>query len=191
MTLQIIGGRFRRQTLITPKGTQVRPSTGQLREALFNICQGTVQGSSFLDLFAGCGAVGLEALSRGAQHATFIEQDSTAVKAIRDNLARLKIASDASVLAGDVFRLVLQLAKQAQQFDLIFADPPYAQINQGLSYSHQLLMIFDKQPILRQGGSLFIEEAVEAAPPPQELTHLLLKNQRRYGRSVLQEWVHR
>lgn len=189
MTLRIIGGRFRHRTLISPKGSLIRPSTGQLREALFNICQNTIQGCHFLDLFAGSGAIGLEALSRGAKQVTFVEQDRLAIKAIRDNLELLECAAEATVLSGDVFPILRHLIAQRKQFDILFADPPYAQMIHGIPLSHHLLNMVDESGVLHEGGSLFIEEAAEAVPPPNPLKRLTFKNQRRYGRSVLQEWM--
>lgn len=189
MTLRILGGRFRHRHLISPKGLTVRPSTGRLREALFNICQHEIEGANFLDLFAGSGAMGLEALSRGAKHATFIESDRTASSMIRDNLKSLMLESEATVFQGDVLRFLERFGVEGRQFSLIFADPPYAKQQEGLSLSHQLLKIVDENKLIIAGGRLFIEEAAEAAPPTDRLKHLQLKDVRRYGRSVLQQWI--
>lgn len=189
MTLRILGGRLRHRHLLSPKGLTVRPSTGQLREALFNICQHLIPGARFLDLFAGTGAMGLEALSRGAEHATFVESDRSAVEMIKENIKGLDLKAQATVFPGDVLKLVERLGAEGKQFSIIFADPPYAQKVQGVTASEQLLKMIDQYKLVAAGGRLFIEEAAEAAPPTDRLKNLQLKDVRRYGRSVLQQWV--
>lgn len=189
MTLRILGGRLRHRHLLSPKGLTVRPSTGRLREALFNICQHEVEGVRFLDLYAGTGAMGLEALSRGAAHATFVEADRSAVEMIKENSKALGLQAVTTVFSGDVLRVLERFGAEGRQFGLIFADPPYALQTQGASASEQLLKIVDEFKLVAAGGRLFIEEAAEAAPPTDRLKHLQLKDVRSYGRSVLQQWV--
>ncbi|MBI3900752.1 MAG: 16S rRNA (guanine(966)-N(2))-methyltransferase RsmD, partial [Chlamydiia bacterium] len=157
--------------------TEVRPTTGQLREALFNICQLYVEGARFLDLFAGSGAMGLEALSRGAAHATFVDNHRPALQAIRHNIASLKVEKETTVLTIDVFKALKLLAEQEATFEIIYADPPY-----GKTLSAPVLEFIDKSSLLTQGGLLFIEDS-SLNPPPLE--HLHLKNERRAGRAIL------
>lgn len=189
MTLRIIAGRFRNRILQSPKGLEVRPSTGQLREALFNICQMQMEGATFLDLFAGSGAMGLEALSRGASHSTFIESSRHAAQAIRDNCATLGVDRESNLLIGDVFALVNRLGQGGKQFRIIFADPPYSKESKGVPFSHKLLQMVDELHLLLPGGLLFIEDAADAAPPQDGKISLHFQDQRRYGRSSLQQWI--
>lgn len=166
----------------------MRPSMGRLREALFNICQQVIEGSTFLDLFAGSGAMGLEALSREARFVTFIESHAASVHAIRENLQNYGVESQSQVLKGDVFTWLKRLGSEGKKYDIIFADPPYDQTIQGLSYSHAVLQQVEEWDLLFPGGLLFIEEAMEAAPPAVPFKTLFLQGERNYGRSTLQEW---
>ena len=121
--MQIIGGEFKKRKLFAPKGDQTRPSKNMLRETFFNICFQRVEGAIFADLFAGSGAIGLEALSRGAKHVYFIESHKNAIQAIEKNIALLKVENRVTFLKGDVFNF---LPKIKGYLDIIFSDPPYA-----------------------------------------------------------------
>ncbi len=173
--LQIIGGKHKKRKLIAPKSTAVRPTASQLREALFNICQMSIEGACFLDLFAGSGAIGLEALSRGAKEVTFVEKGRPALEALKKNIAALKEEAHSTILAGDVLTVPLK-----GTFDIIYADPPY---RKGLGAA--LLKRLDSLPILSKEGTLFIEdEQIEEF----ELQSLKLKRARAFGRATLFEY---
>jgi 16S rRNA (guanine966-N2)-methyltransferase len=130
--MRIIAGTYRSRILKTLKGLALRPTSDYLRETLFNVLgAGTlgsgVSGARFLDVFAGTGAVGIEALSRGAGEVVFIENDESAVALIRKNLEALEVRSDVTVLGMDTLRGLRKLAaRQGPGFDFIFLDPPYA-----------------------------------------------------------------
>jgi 16S rRNA (guanine966-N2)-methyltransferase len=127
--MRIIAGTYRSRLLKSTKGLTLRPTSDYLRETLFNVLGPGISGSRFLDLFAGTGAVGIEAFSRGATQATFIENHAATAALIRNNLASLKIITGATVIASDVLRGLQTLeAKQSavQGFDYVFLDPPYA-----------------------------------------------------------------
>ena len=125
--MRIIAGTFRSRQLKSLKGLALRPTSDMLRETLFNILGPRVQGSHFLDLFAGTGAVGIEAISRGAVSAVFVENHPVAVRLIRENLASLEIKSEARIIASAVTAAIAKLQKEhAAIFDFIFLDPPYA-----------------------------------------------------------------
>ncbi|SRR5216683_2917113 len=129
--MRIIAGIFRSRQLKSSKRLALRPTSDMLRETLFNILGPRVEGSRFLDLFAGTGAVGIEALSRGALSAVFVEDHSAAVRLIRENLTSLDIKSEARVIASDVLAAITKLDKEhALVFDFIFLDPPYANKNE-------------------------------------------------------------
>jgi 16S rRNA (guanine(966)-N(2))-methyltransferase RsmD len=118
--MRVIGGEFRSRRLKTLPGMETRPTPDRLREALFNVLSPSIAGSVFLDAYAGTGAVGIEALSRGASRAIFIERSRGAAALIRENLSSLELAGRAAVLQG---RVLQHLARQAA--DVVFLDPPY------------------------------------------------------------------
>lgn len=120
--MRVIAGEFRSRRLKSIPGAATRPTPDRLRETLFDILQTRIQGSSFLDAYAGTGAVGIEALSRGARHVYFLERNRVALEAIRENLASLNIERSATVVAGPV---LLTLEKYPAQ--IVFLDPPYDQ----------------------------------------------------------------
>lgn len=109
--------------LATPKGMDTRPTTDRIKETLFNMIQGYVPGSVFVDAFAGSGGIGIEALSRGARHAYFIDNSSECIKCINDNLSFTKTADRSTVIKSDILS-GLRLIKE-ERVDVIFADPPY------------------------------------------------------------------
>jgi len=124
--MRIVAGKFRSRRLQGPRGDALRPTSDRLRETLFDILQPVVEDSFFVDVFAGTGAVGLEALSRGARRVVFIENHRAALGLIRANLAALGVDSGAEVLALDAARGIELLASRGEPADLIFLDPPYA-----------------------------------------------------------------
>jgi 16S rRNA (guanine966-N2)-methyltransferase len=124
--MRIIAGQYRSRILKSLKGLELRPTSDYLRETLFNVLGPAVESSRFLDLYSGTGAVGIEALSRGAEEAVFVENHIPAVKLIRTNLASLKIQKGAEVISSDVAAALQKLAKWPRQpFDFVFLDPPY------------------------------------------------------------------
>jgi len=125
--MRIIAGKFRSRQLKSPKGLALRPTSDMLRETLFNVLGPRVEGSRFLDLFAGTGAAGIEAISRGATSATFVENHAAAARLIRENLASLEIKAEARIITSSVNPALEKLQKErAPVFDFIFLDPPYA-----------------------------------------------------------------
>jgi 16S rRNA (guanine966-N2)-methyltransferase len=119
--MRVIGGEFRSRRISSIPGETTRPTPDRLRETLFDILQTRIEGATFLDAYAGTGAVGIEALSRGASHAYFLEKNKAALEAIRGNLASLGAQLRATVVAGPVLK---NLA--ACRADIVFLDPPYA-----------------------------------------------------------------
>ena len=125
--MRVIAGKARRLQLETPAGLATRPTSDQIKETLFNILQNEVPEACFLDLFAGRGGIGIEALSRGARYACFVDNSREAVKCIKDNLNHTKLADAATVYAQDWMSALARMESEHRVFDIIFMDPPYEQ----------------------------------------------------------------
>ena len=123
--MRVIGGTARGTRLTAPPSRIVRPTPDRMRESIFNILAERVVGARVLDLFAGTGSPGIEALSRGAAACTFVEKERICLAALRVNLERTHLADRATVITRDAFRCLAALAKTGAAFDLIFVDPPY------------------------------------------------------------------
>ncbi|MDW5267744.1 MULTISPECIES: 16S rRNA (guanine(966)-N(2))-methyltransferase RsmD [Acidobacteriaceae] len=123
--MRVIAGTYRSRPLAAPRGLDTRPTSDRLRETLFNILSPRLEGCCFVDLYAGTGAVGIEALSRGAAHVWFAENADPALASLRANLTALKISSGFTVEPRGVGAVLQKLGKLTQQIDLVFLDPPY------------------------------------------------------------------
>ena len=154
--MKIIAGAARGRTILTTsKDVMVRPISGRMRQSLFDVLKPMVTGSYFLDLFAGTGAVGLEALSRGALKACFVEKDPRCLKVIGKNLARLKWEDKAVILRGNALGSLSWTTHRAgvEAFDLIFLGPPYRdEANRMLAYSNPVLRHILEGKILAPNG---------------------------------------
>lgn len=174
--MRITGGFLRNQKLKTPKGLSTRPTSEKLRQAVFNIAQHHIEEAQVLDLFAGSGAIGIEALSRGAKEATFIEKNSSALKPLRENLRDLDLTPLTTLYAGDVCTLLPKL--KGETYDLIYIDPPY-----GKGLGEKALTLIDSLNLLHTGGLLFLEEGQECTFP--EFSHLKPTKHRKMGNTFL------
>jgi len=126
--MRIIAGTYRSRRLEAPPGLSTRPTSDRLRETLFNVLAPRIHGATFLDLYAGSGAVGLEALSRGAAKVTFVERAPEALKVLRRNLDQLGLATGFEVYAGgaaEFLRSALKPAPRSRRYEVLFLDPPY------------------------------------------------------------------
>lgn len=179
--MHIIAGKFYKQKIQAPKGDSTRPTSSRLREALFNILQDEIEGADFLDIFAGSGAIGIEALSRGAKSATFIEADRNAYLTLTENIKQLKI-TNGSVVFGDYRRNIQSLSRRAVQFHLIFADAPYS-----MQTIQALIEEITKLDLLKLSGKLFIENNTALSMDLNlfGLTHL---NSRKVGKTHLHQF---
>ena len=164
--MRIIAGSRKGHSIAAPKGLDTRPTSDGTREAVFNIVAPWVEDADVLDLFAGSGAMGLEALSRGAARAVFVEADPAACRTIERNLDKLRLTG-AEVLCRDVAR---GLASETRTYDLVFCDPPYAERD------HQTLARYLPR-LLADDGLLVFETAAKVEP---ELP-LTKRTSRRYG----------
>jgi 16S rRNA (guanine966-N2)-methyltransferase len=124
--VRVIAGAFKGRRLVTPRGVTTRPTADQVRIALMDTLGPWLPDARVLDLFAGAGGVGLEALSRGAAHATFVERDPRALEALGENIRTLELEARTQIVRGDVVRQVARLAADGRRFEVVFLDPPYA-----------------------------------------------------------------
>lgn len=152
--MRVIAGTARRLPLKTVPGMDTRPTTDRIKETLFNILQNDIYGCRFLDIFGGSGGIGIEALSRGAAHACFIEQNRAAAQCIRENLAFTRLDGQAEVMQSDVFSAFSRMAGQ-EPYHIIFMDPPY-----GKDLERNVLEYFSMhQPSFVNQDTLIIAEA--------------------------------
>ena len=153
--MRVIAGKARSLKLMTPPGMDTRPTTDRTKETLFNILQPEIGGARFLDLFSGSGAIGIEALSRGAAFAVFVEKDRAAAECIRKNLAFTKLGDNGQILRKDVGAALKSLEK-GEPFDLIFMDPPY-----GRGLERQVLEYMAHSSLLAEEGTVVVEASLE------------------------------
>lgn len=174
--MRVITGSARGVRLLTPEGEQTRPTTDRVKEALFNIIQFDIEGRSVLDLFAGTGQLGIEALSRGAKTATFVDNRTEAAKLIKENIRKTKFQDQSTVFVGD-YATFLQTSRQ--RFDLIFLDPPYAE-----SFLENALKRISTIDIVKDGGIIICERPVEKELS-QELSGFERSKDYRYGKTII------
>jgi 16S rRNA (guanine966-N2)-methyltransferase len=174
--MRIISGEARGRRLQAPRGAATRPTADHLREALFNIL-GSAEGLAVLDLFAGTGAVGLEALSRGAARAVLVDHADAAVRVINANVATLGYEERVRVLRLDVARALRLLERDGARFDLIFVDPPY----EGPA-ARDTLAALGSGSLLAPGGLVVVEHDWRNAPGEQHGV-LCLGQRRKYGQT--------
>lgn len=123
--MRVIAGTAKRLQLKTVKGDNTRPTTDRIKETLFNMLQNDIEGCRFLDLFSGSGAIGIEALSRGAKEAVFVENNKEAINCIKENLIFTKLVNSGIVMSYDVMTAISMLEGRNAKFDIVFMDPPY------------------------------------------------------------------
>lgn len=175
--MRIVAGLYGGRRIAAPPGATTRPTSDRVREALFSML-GPLDGHVVLDLFAGSGALGLEALSRGATRTVFVERDRRALAALRSNVAALGLADDqARVRPGDAGRLARDAVAHAEAYDLVFLDPPY-RLAAGLGAALGATLT----GLLAPGARIVTESDRRA---PMELTDVPLTQERRYGDTVI------
>jgi 16S rRNA (guanine(966)-N(2))-methyltransferase RsmD len=179
---RIVAGTLGGRRLSVPSGAGTRPTSDRVREALFSALETRVDldGARFADLYAGSGAVGLEALSRGAAHVLLVESDARAVRAIRDNAVALAAGPRVKVVASKV-DTVLAGPPDGGPYDVVFADPPYAMSEADLRAT--LVALVDGGWLARD-AVVVVERATRSGPPPQ-VQGVTAERSRRYGESTL------
>lgn len=173
--MQVIAGSARRILLKTLPGDHTRPTADRVKETLFNILQPDIQGCYFLDLFAGCGGIAIEALSRGAREAVLVDNSRRACEVIRDNLERTHLADKALLLQTDALAALKRLAARNRRFDIIFLDPPY-----DAGVEKLVLPQLAALPLLEPGGLIILETRAENSYPELETWGLVLKREKVY-----------
>ena len=154
MKMRIVAGSLKGRKIEAVKGENTRPTTDKIKENVFNIMGQFFDGGVVLDLFAGSGNLGIEALSRGVEHGVFIDKDARAIRTIRTNLAQLGLEARSEVYRNDAFRALQVLAKKKAKFSLIILDPPYGKIA-----ITELLDWLMKHQLLEEEGLVFCEYA--------------------------------
>jgi 16S rRNA (guanine(966)-N(2))-methyltransferase RsmD len=175
--VRVIAGSLK-GTRLTSGGADLRPSSGRLREALFSILEPRIAGCRFLDLYAGTGAVAIEALSRGASEAVLVEKEAGACRAIRRNLEACGVGKVARLVRADALSALQKMSTRGDRFDLVFADPPY-----GYPPLPRLLKAIPKREVLARDGLFILERPWgEEVGTPAGLRRVRLQ---RYGGSGL------
>ena len=179
-TLRIVAGEHRGARIAAPPGERTRPTSDFVREAAFNMI-GPLDGASVLDLFAGSGAMGIEALSRGAGSATFVESDRAACRTIQENLKKLKLTG-ARVRCEDALRALATDATSGRKYDLVLVDPPYEMFSQLTTTLERYL------PAVLAGDGLLVIETGSRDEP--EYAQLSKRTTRKYGSKRLTLFEH-
>lgn len=175
--LRIIGGSLKKRKIESVEGLSTRPTADRVRESIFNILFDRPRGSHVLDLFAGTGAMGIEALSRGASFALFIDNDASALRTLKKNIQALSLSCKACVIAWDIRRNLRCLNHLSGHFDLVFMDPPY--------HSDLILPTLDllwKGGLLKSDATIVIEHGADEILP-SNLPGYRKTDERRYGKT--------
>lgn len=177
--MRVIAGEYRGRKLDRIEGMDIRPTTDMVKESLFNILGEAVIDCNFLDLFGGTGAIGIEALSRGASHVVFIDSGIKSIKVLKGNLERLNIKEGTEVFHTDYESAVNKLHKYNKQFDIIFIDPPYS-----IGIAQKALAAIDRNPILAESGLIVVEHDSKD-DMPHRVGRLVLYRVKKYGNTGL------
>lgn len=174
--MRILQGKLKHKEFLSKKGNDTtRPTTSIVKEAIFNKIAEHVQGSSFLDLFAGTGAMAFEAISRGAQRAVLIEKDPIGIRIIIENINQLEISNQCRAYKNEVLRAIAILARKGEQFDIIFLDPPYE-----ATYALETITALSETNLLSSHGIIICEHHRREALPEQ-IGKLVQWGEKEYG----------
>ncbi len=176
--VRVISGSARGLKLNTPGDDRVRPTTDRVKESMFNIVQDWVYDSQVLDLFAGSGALGIEALSRGASQAVFCDNSLDSIKIIKSNIEKARVVDRSQIVSGDFKRCLRDMEAKNQSFDMIFVDPPYYK---GLF--EEVLETIRAYKILKKDGIVIVEH--DAKRPIGKVEGLEVYKEKKYGITML------
>jgi 16S rRNA (guanine966-N2)-methyltransferase len=177
--VKVLAGALKGRRLVTPRGSTTRPTADQVRIALMDTLMPRLPGARVLDLFAGAGGVGLEALSRGAAHATFVERDARAVAALRTNVETLAVGPQVRIERADVRAALDRLGRDGARFDVIFLDPPYDEDLAGPTLAR-----LGESPVVDPGGVVIAQHMTKRAPA-ETAGRLRAYRTRRFGETTL------
>jgi 16S rRNA (guanine966-N2)-methyltransferase len=177
--MRIIAGEFKGRRLITPRGRTTRPTADQVRTALMDALQPWLADAHFLDLFAGAGGVGLEALSRGAVQATFVERDAEALRALETNIRTLGLQTRTRLLRQGVASALDRLGREGARYGLAFLDPPYDHAGA----VQTALALLTRGSLLEPGGLVIVQHPSKDPPNPME--GLAITRSRKFGETTL------
>ena len=178
-SMKIIAGALKGRRLVTPRGLGTRPTADQVRIALMDTLTPHLSGARFLDLFAGAGGVGFEALSRGATRAVFVECDTGAMAALRRNVVALGVHTETRILRADVGRALGRLAADGERFELVFLDPPY-----GADLVDVTLGRLGTGAVTAP-GAIVVAQHFTKQPPANAIGRLAAFRARRFGETTL------
>ena len=174
--MRVVSGKARGIVLKTPDGLKTRPTTDRVKEAMFSIIQFDIPGARVLDLFGGTGQLGIEALSRGAKSATFIDHQESACRLIAENLKRTKLDSYAKIIRMDYLQY---LERTSDQYDIVLLDPPYAEL-----FLENALNKLAEIDILQSGGIIVTERPIEKALT-LDMNGFVRSKDYKYGKTLL------
>jgi 16S rRNA (guanine966-N2)-methyltransferase len=181
--LRISGGSLRGKKLSGPEGLEFRPTTARVKEFIFFLYRQEIENSKFLDLFAGSGSWGLEALSRGAREGYFVEKSPRSIHLLKKNIDACGMDERAHVLAGDVFPVLDRLGKRGEDFPVIFADPPFRE-----SLRSRIVDAVSRNKLLRSNGVLILEH--ESHDQDSVQADMRLLRQKKFGHCYISVYGH-
>jgi 16S rRNA (guanine966-N2)-methyltransferase len=177
--LRIIGGTLKGRKLATIRGKIIRPTADRLREAIFNILADRVENSVVLDLFAGTGALGIEAFSRGAQSVVFVDNSKSAIAVLKKNISTCAVQENTTIIKWDILKNLNCIKSMNPAFDLVFLDPPYNK-----DCLKTVLHNLSRNDALEKGACLVIEHS-DTEPVPLKIPAFNIADERRYGRTLV------
>jgi 16S rRNA (guanine966-N2)-methyltransferase len=177
--LRVISGMAKGHKLKTLKGNSTRPTSDRVKESLFNIISPYIMDNDVLDLFAGTGSLGIEALSRGARFAAFVDKSTACASVIKENLEHTKFLDKSLVITGEVESSLLRLSREGRKFGIIFVDPPYNK-----EFIGQTLNSILQNNIMKPDGIVVAERDIEDEIP-EEMGSLKLVRNQKYGDTIL------
>jgi len=175
--MRVISGTSKGLRITAPKGNKVRPAADKVKGAIFNIL-GDLSEMKVLDLFAGSGSVGIEALSRGAQECVFVESDRHTASFIKRNLDHCGLDADGQILIMQVLPSIRLLSRKKRVFDILFVDPPYDK-----GWVNRTLALLEDSPLLHSHSQIVVEHSPRELPQPKEALEIF--DQRRYGQTII------
>ncbi len=178
--MRVISGKFRGKKLISPKDNQIRPTSDKVKGAIFNILQRQINGSKCLDLFAGTGNLGIEAISRGASNCTFVENNTESLKILSKNLQICGTHSSSRIIKQDVLSSLQKLHAENNSYDIIFADPPY-------DYQKIALLVAKivETQLLEPEGLIIIEHDKRVSLDNMQNLPIYIRDHRFFGKTAI------